>query len=104
MRPGSRRRLRWLLIAGACLAMAVLYYRPVRAYIETSDELARRSGEVRKLVAQRARLEGRVQVTERGATLLEQARRLGLVEPGERLFIVKGIAAWRRARAAAGSR
>jgi hypothetical protein len=27
---------------------------------------------------------------------VREARRLGLVKPGERLFIVKGIAAWRK--------
>ena len=29
--------------------------------------------------------------------LVREARRLGLVKPGERLFIVKGISAWRKA-------
>jgi hypothetical protein len=28
--------------------------------------------------------------------LVREARRLGLVKPGERLFIVKGIPAWRK--------
>ncbi len=28
---------------------------------------------------------------------MREARRLGYVKPGERLFIVKGINAWRRA-------
>ena len=31
--------------------------------------------------------------------LAREARRLGYVKPGERLFIVKGIDAWRRAQA-----
>ena len=29
-----------------------------------------------------------------------EARRIGFVKPGERLFIVKGIVEWRRARRA----
>ena len=36
---------------------------------------------------------------ERGATLVRGARRLGLVKPGEHLFIVQGIQEWRRAHA-----
>jgi hypothetical protein len=28
--------------------------------------------------------------------LIREARRLGLVKPGEQLFIVRGIAAWRK--------
>jgi hypothetical protein len=31
--------------------------------------------------------------------LEREARRIGLVRPGQRLFIVKGIKAWRRAHA-----
>ena len=36
---------------------------------------------------------------QRGATLVRGARRLGLVKPGEHLFIVQGIPEWRRANA-----
>ena len=32
--------------------------------------------------------------------LAQQARRTGLVRPGEQLFIVKGIPAWRHSQAA----
>ena len=32
---------------------------------------------------------------------LEQARRLGYVHPGERLFIVKGVSAWVHSKARA---
>ena len=31
-----------------------------------------------------------------GHVLVREARRLGLVKPGEQLFIVRGIAAWRK--------
>jgi hypothetical protein len=33
--------------------------------------------------------------------LLREARRLGFVKPGEQLFIVRGIAAWRAGLTAA---
>jgi len=102
-RFGSRWRKRALLLAGVSL-VALLYYRPVQAYLGTSDALARRAGEVRELDARKARLERRLTLIESGATLVRRARRLGLVRPGERLFIVKGIPEWRRARVAARAR
>jgi len=88
-----------LLLGGLALA-AALYYRPVHAYLRAQEALAQRSAEVRKLGAEKQALERRLGVGASGATLVRRARRLGLVKPGERLFIVKGIAGWRRARQA----
>ncbi len=103
LRRRPRNLLRWLAVAGACI-VALLYYRPVRTYLHTRGELAQRAAEVRTLAAEKQRLERRLALTESGATLVRAARRLGLVKPGEQLFIVKGIAAWRQAQAAARSR
>ena len=80
--------------------MSFLYYRPVRAYVHAQDALQVRTAEVRRLQAEKVRLGHRLALDESGATLVREARRLGLVRPDERLFIVKGIDAWRRARAA----
>jgi len=44
---------------------------------------------------EKARLEHRIAQSATGGQLVREARRLGLVKPGERLFIVKGIPAWR---------
>jgi cell division protein FtsB len=79
--------------------LALLYYRPVRSYLETRDALAERRAEVRVLADRKHRLEEKLAQTRSGATLLRGARRLGLVKPGERLFIVRGIPEWRRAHA-----
>jgi cell division protein FtsB len=94
-----RRRLVALAIVGACL-IVFLYYRPVQAYLDTRDALAKRRAEVRALAEQKQRLEERLALNEGGATLLRAARRINLVKPGERLVIVAGIAAWRRAHSA----
>lgn len=80
--------------------MGFLYYRPVKAYVAAQDELQERAAEVRKLSAERTDLRRRLRLDDSGATLVREARRLGLVRPDERLFIIKGIDAWRRARAA----
>jgi cell division protein FtsB len=89
-----------LLVAGGILA-AVLYYRPVHSYLHTRDALARRAAEVRQLEAEKGALDQRLAVAASGATLIRRARRIGLVKPGERLYIVKGIATWRQARQSA---
>jgi cell division protein FtsB len=94
-----RRRAGILLAAGIALT-AFLYYRPVQAYMHTSATLEERKAEVRRLKHQRGELQRRLALDESGATLVREARRLGLVRPDEKLFIVKGIEAWRRARRA----
>jgi cell division protein FtsB len=99
-RRRSRRRL-WLLAVGVGLA-ALLYYRPVHSYLRTRDALAEKKAEVRGLAAENQDLAGHLALAGSATTLVRRARRLGLVKPGERLFIVKGIAVWRKARRPAG--
>ncbi len=77
-----------------------LYYRPLRTYLHTRDTLASRSAEVRALATEKQALERRLAASASGAALVREARRLGLVKPGERLFIVRGISQWRRLRRA----
>ena len=103
--PHIRRRRLRLLWAVVVLGLAVyLYYRPLSSYLETRNELSERKAEVEALKVARAQLELRlvnsmsVEATER------EARRSGYVKPGEQLFVVKGIPAWRQARAAARDR
>jgi cell division protein FtsB len=85
----------WLLLAAAGV-LALLYYRPVQAYLHTHRALAARSAEVRALEAKKQALERRLELSRSEESLISAARRLGLVVPGERLFIVKDIARWRR--------
>ena len=77
--------------------LALLYYRPVRAYLGTKHTLAQRAAEVRLLQRQHSALERQLAQSDTGASLVRASRRLGLVRPGEQLFIVTGISAWRRA-------
>ena len=90
-------RRRWLALVIACV-VAFLYYHPLRSYLETRRELRARSAEVELLAARQRQLQHRLAVQTSDAALLREARRLGYVEAGERLFIVKGIPAWRRGR------
>jgi hypothetical protein len=104
MGPRKRRRrprrkvARWVAL-GVALLLALLYYRPMRAYVDTRKSLTTRTAEVHALTARKLQLEERLAEIRSGATLVRGARRLGLVKPGEHLFIVRGIPAWRRAHA-----
>jgi cell division protein FtsB len=100
-RRASRRRvvLRWLALGGVAL-VAVLYVRPLKTYLDTRSSLSERHAEVLQLRAQKAALQKRFAVSSSLDALALEARRLGYVKPGERLFIVKGIGAWRREHAA----
>jgi cell division protein FtsB len=94
-RRGSR--LRILVAAAALAVVGFLYYKPLRSYLQTGRELAKRQAEVRALRRQKHVLEQRLAGSAGDAWIVQSARRLGLVEPGERLFIVKGIEQWERA-------
>ena len=99
---GGRRRLRLLWAVGLVLAAVYLYYRPISSYLETRNELASRRAEVVSLRGVRSELELRLSNFGKTDSLEREARRIGYVKPGERLFVVKGIPAWRRARASHG--
>jgi cell division protein FtsB len=87
--------LRWLAL-GAVALIAFLYYRPLHTYFSTRSALAQRSAEVSHLQAQHRELVGRLARSTSADALEREARRLGLIKPGERLFIVKGIRSWLR--------
>jgi cell division protein FtsB len=86
-----------LVAVGVVALLALLYYRPVRTYVNTRHTLQARSAEVRMLSQRKKQLEQRLSEIEQGSSLVRGARRLGLVKPGEHLFIVQGIPEWRRA-------
>jgi cell division protein FtsB len=92
--PRSSLVLRWLAV-GALMLVGLLYYRPVRTYLERSDTVAARQAQVDALAARRATLERRLRYVSSEEAVAREARRIGHVKPGERLFIVKGIPAWR---------
>ena len=92
--------LRWCIV-GVVGFVAFLYYRPLASYVETRATLNTRQAEVQELQAERSRLQARLERSATLAALTREARRNGLVRPGEQLFVVRGIAEWRRAQRAA---
>jgi len=97
----SRRLTRPLAVA-AVLLMGFLYWKPIHSYLHSRSEVAQRRAEVRSLAAQQRALRRRLAASTSTEALAHEARRLGFVRAGEHLFIVKGIPAWRRARATIG--
>jgi len=95
---------RWLAV-GVLLLVGLLYYRPLKAYVDARGELAQKRAAVHRLQAEKKRLQRRLGESTSLETLSREARTLGYVRPGEHLFIVKGINEWRkRERASLGGR
>jgi cell division protein FtsB len=86
---------RWFAVVLVIL-IAYAYYHPLRSWLETRHELSSRKAEVSRLAAQKRALLERVQASATTDSLAREARRLGYIRPGEHLFIVKGIQAWKR--------
>lgn len=91
-------RLRLLWAVGIVGIAVYLYYRPIASYVETRNDLSTSRTEVESLRLVRAELELRLVNTTSVGSLEREARRINYVKPGERLFVVKGIPAWRQAR------
>jgi hypothetical protein len=84
------KRRAWIGLVAAVALLGFLYYRPVQAYLKAQDTLQQRAHEVKSLARENARLSRRLRLDESGATLVREARKLGLVRALQ-LFIVKGI-------------
>jgi cell division protein FtsB len=93
--PRRRFLLRWLGV-GTLALIAFLYWQPLRSYLTTRDAVKQQSADVRALREQKARLEKMLAESDTAQAVTRQARQLGYVEPGERLYIIKGIKAWER--------
>ena len=88
---------RWLGVGALCL-VGLLYYRPLQTYLNTRHTLVERAAQVKSLRSEQQQLQQKLTAAAGDAALVREARRLGLVKPGERLFIVKGIQAWQGAQ------
>ncbi|HWE82747.1 MAG TPA: septum formation initiator family protein [Gaiellaceae bacterium] len=87
-----------LLTLGGLVLIGLLYWKPLHSYAHTRAVLRNRETQVSRLQVQQHELQGRLASVNTGQDLVREARRLGFVKPGERLFIVQGISAWRAGR------
>ncbi|HET7137220.1 MAG TPA: septum formation initiator family protein [Gaiellaceae bacterium] len=84
-----------LLALGALVLVAFLYWKPMHSYARAKHDLGVRRAQVQALETEKARLEKKIAAADSDPELIRQGRKLGLVRPGERLFIVRGITDWR---------
>jgi cell division protein FtsB len=94
--PRSRRQLRLVWLAALVGLTAYLYYQPLASYFGTRADLATRRAEVETLRIVKADLERRLASKTTLEATEREARRIGLILPGEQLFVVTGIPEWRR--------
>jgi Septum formation initiator len=92
----ARMTLRRWLAVGALVLVALLYYRPLKAYVDARGQLGQRQAVVQRLEHEKQTLERRLGSSTSVATIAREARALGYVRKGEHLFIVKNIDAWRK--------
>jgi cell division protein FtsB len=93
---GGGRAIRWdrvgrVALLVVLLGVVALYVGPSISFLHTYKEAKARRGEVQALQAENARLRARKQALKDPRTLEREARRLGLVKPGERPFVVQGL-------------
>ena len=96
-RSRSALALRWLGVA-VVLAIAAAYVHPLRSYREARGVVEQKKAEVRQLAKANEVLERRLSLAGTEEFVLREARKLGLVRAGERLYIVKGVGRERRAK------
>jgi cell division protein FtsB len=92
---------RWFAVIAVVL-IGYAYYHPLRSWFETRRDLGARRAEVGALAAEKRALQERLAASTRLDALAREARMLGFVKPGEHLFIVKGIEAWKKAHTIGG--
>jgi cell division protein FtsB len=101
-RTRSRRQLRLVWVVAVVVASVYLYYQPLSSYFVTKRDLSAQRSEVEVLRSTKERLEQRLAVSSSLDATRREARRIGYVRPGERLFIVKGIPDWLKVRRSLG--
>jgi cell division protein FtsB len=72
-------------------AILLLYIGPARSYVETWGQAKAKRAEVERLEAESRALRKRKAELQRSSTLVRDARELGMVRPGERAFVVRGL-------------
>jgi cell division protein FtsB len=84
--------LRWLGVV-VVVAIGLAYVHPLRSYSDAKDRVAERRAELTALEREIADLDRQIGLSSEDEFIEREARFLGLVRTGERLFIVKGVKA-----------
>jgi hypothetical protein len=86
----SKLALRWAGVAVLVL-IGLSYIHPLNAYRHAQADVARRKAAIAGLEREHAELTRKLTLAGKSDFVVREARRLGLVRPGEHLFIVNGV-------------
>jgi cell division protein FtsB len=94
---GGAAAIRWDRVSRVALLLVLvglvyLYANPARAYWDTLQQAQQRRAEVAALKRENARLRARRDELRTPGALEREARRLGMVKPGERPYVVEHLA------------
>lgn len=81
-------RVGLLIVLGFIL---LLYVGPIHSYYSTWQQSRARHADLHRLQAENARLRARQAALRNPGTLEREARKLGMVRPGERAYVVDGL-------------
>ena len=81
---------RWALL-GVLVLVLYLYIGPATTWVSTWKEAREKRGEVATLRAENERLRESRDALKRRSSLEREARRLGMVKAGERMYVVDGL-------------
>lgn len=89
-------RIRWdrlgrVVLLLVLLGVIALYVNPLRSYLSTWQEAKSRRAEVAALERENERLRARKAQLQNRRALEREARRLGMVKPGERAYVVERV-------------
>lgn len=93
---GGGPRIRWdrlsrLAILVVLVAVAALYIGPLSSFWSARGEAATRRAQVERLRQENTQLRARREALRHRGALEAEARRLGMVRPGERPFVVENL-------------
>ena len=73
------------------IAVIALYVGPLHSYFTTQGEAAERRAQVAELRKENRELRARRAALEDDGALEQEARKLGMVRPGERSYVLRGL-------------
>jgi cell division protein FtsB len=89
-------RVRWDRVGRTALLLllllvGLLYVGPARSFVSTLHRSRAQEAQVQALQREHARLLSQARELRKPATIAAEARRLGMVLPGERPYVVRGL-------------
>ena len=84
-------RLGRIALLAVLAGVVALYVGPAHSYWQTWRESRARNAELSRLEAEHARLLARRRALSEPASLMREARRLGMVRVGERAFVIQDL-------------